>query len=222
MKYPVVLFDLDGTLLDTTNLILASFRHTLQQFGLSSHTDETIRASLGEPLAVQMRRLGGAERMEAMVETYRRHNLAHHDDYVTAFPGVETVLHTLHREGVLLGVVSNKQRITVEKGLDWCGLTSLMATIVCQGEADRDKPAPDPILLALDQVGMEPAQALMVGDSRYDLLAAKEAGVASAAVAWSAHGVESLLAYRPEYTLQGMEDLYPILGLAHANGGGHS
>ncbi|MDR6225618.1 pyrophosphatase PpaX [Desmospora profundinema] len=222
MKYPVILFDLDGTLLDTTSLILASFRHTLDEHGPFPYGDKEVLASLGEPLHDQMRRFGGEERVETMVQTYREHNVAHHDDYVKAFPGVNTVLETLHREGFLLGVVSNKQRMTVEMGLNLCGLASMMATVVCQGEADRDKPAPDPIRLALSRIGADPASALMVGDSRYDLLAAKKAGTASAGVAWSAHGAESLKAYEPDYLLDRMEDLYDIVGLAGVDGSGRS
>lgn len=212
MKYHTILFDLDGTLLDTTELIVTSFLHTLAEHGPLPYGEKEVLEALGEPLYEQMKRFGGEERAKAMVQTYRRHNVAHHDDYVKAFPGVNQVLERLRQEGCTLGVVSNKHRITVEMGLRLCGLDKWMATVVCQGEANRDKPSPDPILLAMDRVGAEPATTLMVGDSRYDLLAARDAGIASAGVAWSAHGAKSLLAYDPDYLLDSMEDLYEIVG----------
>ncbi|PTM56646.1 pyrophosphatase PpaX [Desmospora activa] len=218
MKYRTILFDLDGTLLDTTPLIVASFLHTFAEYGSLPYGEKEVLEALGEPLLEQMKRFGGEERAEAMVKTYRRHNVAHHDDYVQAFPGVNHVLERLHREGFTLGVVSNKQRVTVEMGLRLCGLEPLMATVVCQGEAERDKPAPDPLRLAMNRVGADAADTLMVGDSRFDLLAAHNAGTASAGVAWSAHGAESLLAYKPDYLLHSMEDLYGIIGLTVVDG----
>lgn len=219
MRYGAVLFDLDGTLIDTNDLILASYEYALNRHCPGKYSREEIVACLGEPLYDTLRRFA-PEKWESMVQTYREYNLACHDDWVKLFPGVSEVLKKLHREGIVLGVVSNKQRIAVEKGLSLFGLDKWMKTVVCYGEVKRPKPYPDPILRAMEAVGADPARTLMVGDSRFDLLAAKRAGVDAAAVAWSWHGKEELLALSPDYVLEEMRDLLKIVGIDAESGGG--
>lgn len=214
MKFHTVLFDLDGTLLNTTPLILSSFLHTLRCHCPEKEIGEPeVMACLGEPLWDQMVRFGGEERAEAMVQTYREHNVAHHDDLVEAFPGVPEVLVELQKQGLDMAVVSNKQRQTVEMGLRLCQLEEFFAEVICFGEAKKAKPDGAPIRLAMDRLQAKPATTLMVGDSKYDLLAAQDADVSGAGVAWTVHGRESLLAYQPEFMLESMEDLYEIIGL---------
>ncbi|OYD08130.1 pyrophosphatase PpaX [Paludifilum halophilum] len=211
--YKTVLFDLDGTLLDTTPLIMASFRHTLDRHCPGQYGDKEILACLGEPLLEQMKKLGGEEEAEAMVKTYREHNIAHHDDYVEAFPGVAETLDRMYQAGICMGVVSNKQRRTVEMGLALCDLEKYMSVVVCNGDTPRPKPDPSPIRKAVEGIGANPSSTLMVGDTRYDLQAAKRAGVAAAGVAWSHGGAEALKAYQPDVLLERMTDLLPIVGI---------
>ncbi|PTX59644.1 pyrophosphatase PpaX [Melghirimyces profundicolus] len=222
MSYRTVLFDLDGTLLHTTPLIVASFLHTLEQHCPGRYGKEEVLACLGEPLRDQMVRFGGEEEADEMVRTYREHNVAHHDRYVKAFPGVREVVDTLHHVGIQMGVVSNKQRLTVEMGLKLCGLKPWFQTVICFGDTDKPKPDASPIRLALDRLGARAETTLMVGDSKYDLLAARNAGVASAGVAWSAHGKQALLAHEPDHMLESMEDLYEVMELHEVPGGGRS
>ncbi|SFS32736.1 pyrophosphatase PpaX [Marininema halotolerans] len=213
LGYDAVLFDLDGTLLNTTPLILSSFRHTLDHYCPGEYGEDEILACLGEPLLEQMARFGGEEQAEEMVATYRQHNIAHHDEMVLAFPGVLDTLRLLHQKGIRLGVVTNKYRRTVEMGLSLCGLTPFMEVVVCLGEAEEAKPHPAPIQLALKHLGVAPERALMVGDSRFDLLAAQRAGTVSVGVAWTHHGKESLLPYHPDHLIDTMAELLPILGI---------
>lgn len=209
MKYSVVLFDLDGTLINTNSLILASFMHTLNQHCPGKYTKEDVLAIMGEPLLDQMRRFD-KDQAEEMVETYHAYNVKHHDEYTEAFPHVREVLQKLHQAGVVMGVVSNKRRMVVEKGLELFQLTPFMKTIICFGDTEKAKPSPDMILLALQQLNATYDQALMVGDSRYDLMAANRAGVDAAAVGWSLNADE-LSKYEPAYYLHDMRDLLRIL-----------
>lgn len=219
MKFHTVLFDLDGTLLNTTSLILASFLHTLECHCPGRFGEEDVMACLGEPLRDQMVRFGGEERADDMVQTYREHNVTHHDDYVKAFPGVPEVLERLVQKGLSLAVVSNKQCLTVEMGLKLCQLAGFFSEVLCFGDTEKPKPDAAPLRLAMERLGGRPETTLMVGDSKYDLLAARNAGVASAGVSWTAQGKESLLAYDPDYMLESMEDLYEIIGLQGAERG---
>ncbi|MBA4603533.1 pyrophosphatase PpaX [Thermoactinomyces mirandus] len=212
MRYSVILFDLDGTLINTNSLILASFMHTLESHCPGKYTVNDVIPIMGEPLLDQMRHFDPSQ-AEEMVKTYQTYNVRHHDDYVEEFPHVRQVLQQLHQAGIALGIVSNKRRLVVEKGLDLFGLKPLMQTIVCIGDTEKAKPEPDMIRLALKQVNATPDQALMVGDSRYDLIAANRASVNTAAVTWSLH-LEELRRYNPDYILEDMRDLLGIMQIS--------
>jgi pyrophosphatase PpaX len=211
VKQPVLLFDLDGTLINTNELILASFMHTLNLHCPGKYTKQDVLAIMGEPLYDQMSRFD-PDQAEEMVKTYHVFNEEKHDELVLEFPHVRETLIELDRAGVPMGVVSNKRRLVVEMGLKRFDLGKFMKTVVCIGDTEKAKPEPDMIFLALEHLGGTPDQAIMVGDSRYDIMAAKRAGVASAAVAWSLHADE-LKKYEPDYYLEDMRDLLKIVGV---------
>lgn len=114
MRYSVVLFDLDGTLINTNSLILASFMHTLELHCPGKYTVDDVIPIMGEPLLDQMRHFDPSQ-AEEMVKTYQTFNVRHHDEYVEEFPHVRQVLEQLHQAGIALGVVTNKRRLVVEK-----------------------------------------------------------------------------------------------------------
>jgi pyrophosphatase PpaX len=211
VKKPILLFDLDGTLINTNELILASFMHTLELHCPGKYTEQDVLEIMGEPLYDQMRRFD-PDQAEEMVKTYHAFNERKHDELVLEFPHVRETLSELDRAGVLMGVVSNKRRLVVEMGLKLFDLGRFMKTVVCIGDTEKAKPEPDMIFLAMEHLGGTPGQVIMVGDSRYDILAAKRAGVASAAVAWSLHA-EELKKYDPDYYLEDMRDLLQIVGV---------
>lgn len=209
MHYPVILFDLDGTLLNTNELIIASFLHTLEVHCPGKYTREDVMKIMGQPLIDQMN-LIDSEQAESMVETYSVHNEAHHDQYVEIFPNVREVLLNLQKMGAKLLIVSNKRRKVVEMGLKLFQLDSLMTEIVCIGDAPRPKPEPDLLLYALDLVKAKPEEAIMVGDSKYDLIAAKRAKMDSVGVNWSYHA-DDLPNYEPTYLISDMRELISIV-----------
>jgi len=214
MKFSVVLFDLDGTLINTNELILASFMHTLNTHCPGKYTEKDVLAIMGEPLIDQMRRFD-AEQAEEMVKTYHAHNETNHDLFVKEFPHVREVVEKLHQAGVKMGIVSNKRRLVVNMGLQLFGLDRFMDTVVCVEDAPKAKPEPDLIYVALDRLGAKPEEALMVGDSRYDMMAAKRAGVKAVGVEWSLHH-EELRNYEPDFFLTDMRDLLFVLELREA------
>lgn len=213
MKYRAILFDLDGTLLNTNQLILASFMHTLEHHCPGKYTEQDVLAIMGEPLIDMMRRFDHGQ-AEQMVETYQQHNIANHDHYVDIFPYVTEVIEELNQAGVRMAVVTNKRRPVVEMGLRLFDLDKWMDEVICVGDAPKAKPDPDMLLLAMDRLQVKPEETLMVGDSRYDLIAARNAGVASAGVSWSLH-LEDLHKYQPDYLLEDLRGLLDILKLSH-------
>jgi pyrophosphatase PpaX len=208
-----VLFDLDGTIVDTNELIIRSFLHALQGETPEAVTREQIIPNMGRPLIDQMKHFTGREQVDEVIAKYRAFNLANHDELVREFPYVREVLKALREHGCRLGVVTSKIRRTTEMGLKLCGLAEYIETVVTVEDVHNPKPDPEGILQALRTLGTEPEHAAMVGDSHYDILAAKNAGVTSVGVSWSLKGKAYLQKYDPDYLIDYMRELLPIVGV---------
>ncbi|MBU7317681.1 pyrophosphatase PpaX [Paenibacillus oleatilyticus] len=208
-----VLFDLDGTIVDTNELIIQSFLHTFEGITAEPVTREHIVPNMGRPLIEQMVFFSGREQVDDLVQKYRAFNIAHHDELVREFPYVRETVAKLHAAGVKLGVVTSKIRQTTEMGLKLTGLYDYFGTIVTVDDVGRAKPDPEGIHKAVRELGGDPSSALMVGDSHYDIEAAHNAGIPSVAVAWSLKGTEYLKQYNPTHIIQDMRDIVPIVGI---------
>lgn len=211
MNIRTILFDLDGTLIDTNELIIESFMHTFQQYG-----KQLTRMEAGEFIGPPLRETflnADAKLADEMITTYRKHNLHHHDDFVTAFPNVASTLEQLQENNIKIGIVTTKMRTTVDMGLRVTGLDRYFETIIALDDVTHAKPHPEPILKAMREMNANVDSTLMVGDNQHDIDAGKNAGVHTAGVAWSLKGKEKLLTYRPTYMLDDMLDLLTIAGV---------
>lgn len=217
MSFTGVLFDVDGTLLDTVELIIQSYQHTFRTHLGREVPEERILAGIGSPLVDHLS-LYAADPGEVatMVETYRAFNMTNHDRLTKVFPGVQETVRSLAEQGLKLGVVSSKIRRPVLRGLQLFDLSRYFQTAVCLEDTERHKPDPAPVLLALEQLGVAAEDALMVGDSPADLEAGRRAGTATAAVGWSTFSRAQLAYANPDYVLERMEDL---LALCRKGGG---
>lgn len=209
IAYSTILFDLDGTLIDTNELILASFEHTFDIHCPNTYTRADVLPIMGEPLADQMR-LFDPNQVKAMVATYRQFNESEHDNYVSLFPHVADCLKQLYQQGITMGVISNKRRKVVEQGLQLFQLDQWMSVVICEGETPNNKPHPDMLLLALDKLNVDAKHTLMVGDSRFDIIAAQRAGIDSVGVAWSLHG-EDVKQHQPTYWITDIRELLSLV-----------
>jgi pyrophosphatase PpaX len=209
------LFDLDGTLLDTNELIIRSFLHTLEGVSPEQHTRETIIPHMGRPLVDQLRFFSGLTDVAALTDKYRTYNIENHDAMVNAFPHVKETLAALHAAGVRIAIVTSKMRNTTEMGLRLCGLAPYVESIVTLEDVEQAKPDPEGIFLALRELGAEGQPAVMVGDSSYDIEAAKRAGTA-VGVSWSLKGREYIERQQPDYVIDDMRELLPIMGIMEA------
>ncbi|GAB7387975.1 pyrophosphatase PpaX [Bacillaceae bacterium] len=210
LRYDTVLFDLDGTILDTNELILASFMHTLEKYFPGKYTREDVIPLMGDTLHKQMARFD-AERADELVQTYREHNELVHDELIREVPNVTETLERLRACGVKIGVVTTKQRRTAEMGLKRFNLDRYVETMVCFQDTKHHKPHPEPVVKAMQNLGANPAKTLMVGDSQYDIQAAQNAGIAVCAVAWSIKGADFLRQFHPDYLIDDMLELLPIV-----------
>jgi pyrophosphatase PpaX len=148
------LFDLDGTLIDSIELIWGSYQHTLQVHTGSAPSEEFWLAGLGRPLTWQFSNFtDDPQEIQSMIATFREHNLAHHDDLVRGYPGVLEAVRELKSRGQRLGVVTSKLRSAARRGLIHCGFDGLFDVLIGADDVDRPKPHPEPVLLALEKLG---------------------------------------------------------------------
>jgi pyrophosphatase PpaX len=194
--FRTILFDLDGTLIDSIELILASHRHaTLEVLG-ESPSDDVLRRGIGVPLLTQMRTLD-ATRAEALVTAYRAFNHRMHDELLRPYEGLLELCATLHEEGAVLGVVTSKSRPIVDLAFAQLSFEPLLDVVVTSDQTEHHKPRPEPILEALRRLDRDSSGACYVGDSPFDMQAAHAAGVAAIGVSWGAFTEEELLDEQP-------------------------
>ena len=183
MRYRVVLFDLDGTVVDSGGIILASMRHATQTVLGREFSDDQLLANVGGPgLEAQMEALGPGRTAE-LVRVYREHNEPLHET-LEGFDGIEATLDALRARGQRLGIVTAKRRSTVELAFARLPLAHLFETVVGGDETERHKPDPAPLQLALERLGARASEAAYVGDSPYDMQAARAGGLYAVGVTW--------------------------------------
>ena len=211
MRFPVVLFDLDGTVIDSGAIILASMRHAAREVLGVEVPDEQLMAAVGGPgLEAQMQALS-LDRADELVTVYRAHNEPLHDELVCC-AGMDEVLVQLKDEGRRLGIVTAKRRQTVELAFARLPIEHLFETVVGGDETKKHKPDPEPLLLALERLGAAPDDAVYVGDAPFDVKAAKAAGLYSVGVSWGGiHGRERLEAEEPDALVDTTEELLGVL-----------
>jgi pyrophosphatase PpaX len=212
MRFRVVLFDLDGTLIDSGPMIVASMKHAARSVLGREIPEEVLSAAVGGPgLVAQMHALD-PEKVDDLVSAYREHNEPLHDE-LEAFWEVVEVLPRLREEGRRLGIVTAKRRATVDLAFDRLPeLEQSFDVVITSDDTERHKPSPDPILAALDRLGAEPAAAAYVGDSPFDVRAAKAAGVHAIAVGWGGiHSDDVLLRENPDAFVLRAEELLAVL-----------
>lgn len=211
MRYETVLFDLDGTVIDSGAIILASMRHATHEVLGREYDDQELMAAVGGPgLEAQMAAIA-PDRVDELVRVYREHNEPLHDQ-LECCAGMDDVLVRLKEEGRRLGIVTAKRRATVELAFARLPLAHLFETVVGGDETERHKPDPEPLLLAAERLGAAAAETAYVGDSPFDVRAAKAAGMHAVAVTWGRiHDRERLDAEGPDAIVDSAEELYGVL-----------
>jgi pyrophosphatase PpaX len=210
--FDTVLFDLDGTLIDSVQLILESYRHTLASHGIPPRTDEEWLRGVGTPLAAQFAPWQDDRgTMEGMIDTYRQYNLANHDRMVREFPGVVEMVRAVRAQGLKTGLVTSKARTGALRGLRLVGLEDAMDVLVCADEVGNAKPHPEPVEKAVRLLAADPGTTLFVGDSIHDLNSGRAAGVRTAAVLWGPFSRLHLAPGKPDYWLEHPLDLLSLL-----------
>jgi pyrophosphatase PpaX len=212
VRFPIVLFDLDGTLIDSGPLILASMQHAVRTvLGREIPVEELGTTIGGQGIVAQMTAID-ADHADELLDVYKEHNDGLHET-LEAFDELLELLPGLRAEGRKLGIVTAKRHRTVDLALArFPALASSFDVVVAHEDTDRHKPEPDPVLLAVEKLGGSPEEAAYVGDSPFDIGAAKAAGVFAIAVGWGGiHPDERLLAQEPDAFVRTPEELLRAL-----------
>lgn len=212
-KYTTVLFDFDGTVMDTNNVIIQSWQHTFRRIEGREHSVDEIVRTFGEPLEITMARMFPEHSTEETIEIYRSYHRDHFEKLISVFPGMKELLDELSRRKFRMGLVTSRLTHTTFQGLRAFDLEPYFDCIVTADDCTRHKPDPQPVQKALEKLGSKPTEAVMLGDSLFDIRCAHNAGADAILVGWAlAVGQEELTGIdRPEYRIERAEDLLGIL-----------
>jgi len=212
---PAVLFDLDGTLIDTIELILSSARHAFVGWPRGKPSDEEWVRGIGTPLVTQLRSYAANEEEVALLlDRYRAFQNIHHDRLTRCYDDVPAVVAQLAEAGHPLAVVTSKATAIAYRSLAHVGLDKYFGVVVGYDETARHKPDPEPILAGLARLGVSASRAAYVGDSPHDIHAGNAAGVVTVAALWGPFSRETLAAAQPNHFIGCLADLPGVLAQA--------
>lgn len=204
-----LLFDCDGTLIDTYDIILETMRYTVNDVMGQDRSDAELMQGVGTPLHDQMRFFleGDESRVEKMVALYREHNDRIHDEGVSAFDGIKEALTALKDAGYRMGVVTSKRHFLADRGLQLCGLRDYFEVLIGSDDFPIHKPAPGPIIEACERLGVSPENSVYIGDSPYDIQAGNAAGCITIAALWGMFDPAELRAEHPDLEAKNASEL---------------
>lgn len=207
-----LLFDLDGTLVDSIGLILQSMRYAFQGFDGDAPSDDEWRASIGRPLATMFRHYASDDaETDRLIARYREYQLEHHDRLLRAYDGVVDTLRTLHLAGHPMALVTSKSDWLARRALEHVGVSDLFPVLVGCDSCTNHKPHPEPVERALASLGVVPGQALFVGDSSHDVESGRAAGVFTVGVTWGAFTREDMVAAGADVVIDRVEELPEVV-----------
>ncbi len=200
-----VLFDFDGTLINTNQLIFDSYQEAFKRVLKRDITQEEILNLYGKPLYSSLEIYGDAR--EELYRIYREFNESRHDSLAKAFDGAVSGVNKLVEKGYLVGIVTSKRLRLVERGINIMGLGGKFNVIITPDDTEKAKPDPEPVLCGCEKLGILPSEAIYVGDSEFDLAAGRAAGTQICAVNYSITPVEKLNEFNPEYFINSIYEL---------------
>jgi pyrophosphatase PpaX len=212
-KIKAVLFDFDGTIMDTNDIIIKSWQHTFLAIEGKERPLDAITSSFGEPLSITMKSLFPDKDTEEMVNTYRNYQRHIYTDKINMFPGITELISELKLRSYQLGIVTSRLWESTRQGLYKFDIAHMFDAVVSAEDTTVHKPDPAPCLICLDKLGIRPEEAIFVGDSKFDVLCARNAGVQSVLVGWSicVSEEEKEGIYKPDYFIERPEELLDII-----------
>lgn len=213
MTIRAVLFDFDGTVANTNGLIIDSWQYAYRTILGHEAPEEEIKASFGEPLAVTMAKVFPNTPVQEAIDLYRDHQKDIYEELIEPFAGMPELIRRLRAQGVKVSITTSRMRNSTVVGLQKFGLMDDIDALITCEDTDKHKPDPAPVLISLERLGVSAEEALMVGDSMFDIKCAHNAGVKAALVGWAEAVTEEDLngPEGPDYRIEKAEDLLALL-----------
>jgi pyrophosphatase PpaX len=209
---PAILFDLDGTLIDSIELILGAARHAFDGFAGRAPTDEEWRAGIGRPLQTVLREFASDDAEAArLFGRYRAYQLEHHDRLIQPYDGIIETVRWLSGTGHPLALVTSKADWMAVKALVLVGLDRLIPTVVGCDTCVNHKPHPEPVERALALLGVSAENAIFVGDSPHDVEAGRAARVMTVGVTWGAFTGEEMQRSGADVVIDRVDELRDVV-----------
>jgi pyrophosphatase PpaX len=207
-----VLFDLDGTLIDSIGLIVDAMHHAFDGFTGTVPADSAWMAGIGTPLFKQLALYARSpEELELLREKYRAYQFIHHDNVIKEYPGTTAVLESLHSRGLVMGIVTSKGDELARRGLELTGLAKYLPVVISADSVTKYKPEPEPVLLALERLGVGADEALMMGDSPHDISSGNSAQVQTIGALWGPFTREQIAVAKPTFWMNNISELPAFL-----------
>lgn len=213
-RIDTVLFDFDGTIMDTNNVIIMSWQHTYRTLEGREEDEAELIKTFGEPLEDTMKRLFPDVDTDEAIEIYRSFHRDNFGELISIFPGMKELLAELKALGYKLGMVTSRLLKTTTQGLEKYDIAKYFDVVVTADDTTKHKPDPEPVDIALSKLGSLPENSIMLGDTMYDILCAKNAGVESVLVSWSlaVDASSDLGEDAPDHVIGSADELLDILG----------
>lgn len=212
-KIDTILFDFDGTIMNTNKVIINSWQHTFKIIEGKEGSEEEILKTFGEPLEITMARFFPEMPVQEAVRIYRSYHYDNFESMIELFSGMRELLTELKDRDFKTGIVTSRLRNTTEQGLEKFDIKDYFDIIVAYDDTAEKKPDPEPINIALEKLGSKPETSLMLGDTRFDMGCARNAGVVPVLADWAAakgYGEVSGM-IQPDYILETPDNLFAII-----------
>ena len=208
-----VLFDFDGTVMDTNNVIIGSWQHTFKTVEGKERDEAEIIKTFGEPLIDTMKKFFPDYPTEEAVEIYRSYHRDRFTELIDIFPGIKKLLSKLKRRGYKTAIVTSRLKTTTMLGMEKYGIDKYFDAVITCEDTDKHKPDPEPVNIALQRLNSLPEEAVMLGDSMFDIMCAHNAGVKSILVGWALAVSEEEKSgpNGPDYIIESPDELFDIL-----------
>ena len=212
-KINTVLFDFDGTVMNTNQVIIESWQHTFRTVEGKERSIDSIVRTFGEPLFVTMAKVLPQLNVEEAVAIYRSYMKDHFTQMITPFPGMVELIRELKERDYITGLVTSRTGDTTRDGLKQYGLLPYFDCVISCDDTDKHKPDPEPLYIAMNRLSARRSESIMLGDSMFDILCARNAGVKSVLVGWQMAITEEEIRSPdgPDYLIEKAEDLFTIL-----------
>ena len=208
-----VIFDFDGTIIDTNKLIINSWQHAFLHFEGKKRDEKEILKTFGETLEYSMKNMMPKIDTKKAIEKYREYQISNSEKEIEIFNGIEELLIGLKERKIKIGIVTSRLRNTTLKYLEHFDLMKYFDEIVTCDDTVIHKPEPEPALVAIKKMGVNVEETIMVGDTKFDIGCANNAGIDSVLVSWGmAYDLDEMSdIFKPKYIIREPMELFEVM-----------